>query len=78
MIQCCQGCVNLQTPGAILEDIPVHDDMASWNVAGSTIVVSAQSREAIIEQLQSDVYATEGVWDLSKVSQHSIRWKMIC
>lgn len=35
---------------------------------GSTVVAWASSKEEVLEILKKDIYATEGVWDLEKVS----------
>lgn len=38
---------------------------------GSTIMVVAESRQAVIDLLKEDVYVKSGVWDLEKVSTSS-------
>lgn len=54
-------------PGAILEDMPPDDEVSSLKFAGSTIMVVAESRQAVIDLLKDDIYVESGVWDLEKV-----------
>lgn len=54
-------------PGAILEDMPADDEVSSLKFAGSTIMVVAESRQAVIDLLKDDIYVESGVWDLEKV-----------
>lgn len=62
--------------GAILEDVPVDDEVSSLKFAGSTIVVVAESKQEVIDLLKKDVYVESGVWDLEKVSarEKSFLW----
>lgn len=56
--------------GALLNDVPKNDNpesLAAAGFAGSTLVMTASSREEIIEYLSQDVYSKSGVWDLTKV-----------
>ncbi|CAN8105639.1 unnamed protein product [Discula destructiva] len=52
--------------GAVLEDMPVDDEVSSMKFAGSTIIVVAESRQAVVDALKDDVYVKSGVWDLEK------------
>lgn len=62
------------TPGAILEDMPANDEVSSMKFAGSTIIVVAESREAVLDALRGDVYVKSGVWDLEKVCEPGEWW----
>lgn len=53
--------------GAVLEDMPADDEVSSMKFAGSTIIVVAESREAVVNVLKDDIYVKSGVWDLEKV-----------
>jgi hypothetical protein len=53
--------------GALLNEVPADDNAAGFDFFGSTLVCKAESKEAILEQLKKDIYATSGVWDLEKV-----------
>lgn len=48
-----------------MEEAPKEGEPLKLN--GSAVVVSAVSREEVVEQLKKDIYSTSGVWDLSKV-----------
>ncbi|KAJ4396438.1 hypothetical protein N0V93_000657 [Gnomoniopsis smithogilvyi] len=52
--------------GAILEDMPADDEVSSMKFAGSTVIVVAESRQAVVDALKDDVYVKSGVWDLEK------------
>lgn len=54
--------------GAILEEMPADDEVSSMKFAGSTVMVIAESRQAVIDMLKDDVYVKSGVWDIEKVS----------
>lgn len=54
--------------GAILEDMPADDEVSSLKFAGSTLIVVAESRQAVIDALKGDIYVSSGVWDFEKVS----------
>lgn len=54
--------------GAVLEEMPPDDEVSSMKFAGSTVMVVAESRQAVIDLLKDDVYVKSGVWDLEKVS----------
>lgn len=54
--------------GAVLEDMPPDDEVSSMKFYGSTIMVVAESKQAVIDLLKDDVYVKSGVWDLEKVS----------
>lgn len=53
--------------GAILEDMPADDKVSSMKFAGSTVMMVAESRQAVVDALKEDVYVKAGVWDLEKV-----------
>ncbi|KAF5019902.1 hypothetical protein F66182_8086 [Fusarium sp. NRRL 66182] len=53
--------------GAILNSVPKDDSPSSLDFAGSTLVCIANSVEEVREQLDKDIYATTGVWDMDKV-----------
>ncbi|KAL2269178.1 hypothetical protein VTJ83DRAFT_4024 [Remersonia thermophila] len=63
-----------QLGGAILNDPPASDDPSTFSFAGSTIVIRASSREEILENLRSDIYAVSGVWDVEKAQM----WPLLC
>lgn len=46
----------------------MDDEVSSLKFAGSTIMVVAESRQAVIDLLKDDIYVESGVWDLEKVS----------
>jgi len=56
-----------QTPrkGALLNEPPSAN--APLSIRGSALLALAASREEVERALREDVYAREGVWDLSKV-----------
>ena len=58
--------------GAILNSVPKDDDPASLDMAGSTVVIVAESKEEIVDVLKKDIYATSGVWDVDSVRQPRI------
>jgi hypothetical protein len=58
--------------GAILSEVPVDDDPASFKFVGSTVIIEASSREEILGILGKDVYVESGVWDLDKVRSFSL------
>lgn len=37
-------------------------------MAGSTLIIVAESKEEILGKLREDVYAKQGVWDVDNVS----------
>lgn len=45
---------------------PVEGQPKQFN--GSCVVARAQSKDEVMQQLQEDIYAKEGVWNLEKVS----------
>ena len=53
-----------QMGGAILNSVPKDDEPSSLDMAGSTIVIVAESKAEVIEVLKKDIYATSGVWDV--------------
>ncbi|OAQ61557.1 dimeric alpha-beta barrel [Pochonia chlamydosporia 170] len=53
--------------GALLNEVPTDSNAANFDFFGSTLVCKAESKEAVLEQLKKDIYATSGVWDLEKV-----------
>jgi uncharacterized protein len=48
-----------------MEEAPKEGQPLKLN--GSALMIYAASREEVLEQLKNDIYATSGVWDLSKV-----------
>lgn len=52
--------------GAVLEDMPADDEVSSMKFAGSTLMVVAESKQAVIDLIKDDIYVTSGVWDLEK------------
>jgi hypothetical protein len=48
-----------------MEEAPKEGEPLKLN--GSALMTYAASREEVLEQLKNDIYATSGVWDLSKV-----------
>ncbi|EXV02488.1 YCII-related domain protein [Metarhizium robertsii] len=53
--------------GALLNEVPADDNAANFDFFGSTVVCKGESKEAVLEQLKKDVYATSGVWDVEKI-----------
>jgi hypothetical protein len=51
--------------GALLEEVPKEG--GTLKIEGSAMVAYASSKEEVLEQLKSDIYAESGVWDFSKV-----------
>ncbi|KAK4188038.1 hypothetical protein QBC35DRAFT_497237 [Podospora australis] len=60
--------------GAVLHEPPQGTDPTNFSFAGSTIVISASSREEIKEVLRNDIYAKEGVWDVENAQM----WPFLC
>ncbi|KAK4456953.1 hypothetical protein QBC42DRAFT_280207 [Cladorrhinum samala] len=60
--------------GAVLNEPPTSSDPTTFNFAGSTVVILAESREEIKEALRKDVYAKEGVWDVENAQM----WPLLC
>ncbi|KAK0708792.1 hypothetical protein B0T21DRAFT_352825 [Apiosordaria backusii] len=60
--------------GAVLNEPPQGSDPTKFSFAGSTVVISASSREEIKEVLRNDVYAKEGVWDVENAQM----WPFLC
>lgn len=52
--------------GAVLEDMPPDDEVSSMKFSGSTLMVVAESKQAVIDLIKDDVYVRSGVWDLEK------------
>ncbi|OAQ98616.1 hypothetical protein LLEC1_02093 [Akanthomyces lecanii] len=52
--------------GAVLNSVPEGTDPSKFEFHGSSLVAVGESKEAVLEQLKNDVYATSGVWDLAK------------
>ncbi|KAH6874721.1 hypothetical protein B0T10DRAFT_202320 [Thelonectria olida] len=59
--------------GAILNGVPKDDSPSSLDFAGSTLVVVADSVEAVRAELSTDIYATTGVWDMDKVQIYPLK-----
>ncbi|KHN93884.1 Dimeric alpha-beta barrel [Metarhizium album ARSEF 1941] len=53
--------------GALLNDVPADDNPANFDFFGSTVVCKGESKEAVLELLKKDIYATSGVWDVEKI-----------
>lgn len=53
--------------GAVLQEVPPDNELSSLKFAGSTLIMVAESRQEVIDQLNKDVYASSGVWDVEKV-----------
>lgn len=47
--------------------MPADDEVSSMKFAGSTLMVVAESRQAVVDMIKDDVYVRSGVWDLEKV-----------
>lgn len=54
----------------MLDEVPKEGE--GLKISGSSVVAWASSKEEVMEILKGDIYATEGVWDLEKVSVISI------
>lgn len=48
--------------------MPADDEVSSMKFAGSTVIVVAESRQAVVDALKDDIYVKSGVWDLENVS----------
>ncbi|KFG81358.1 hypothetical protein MANI_016336 [Metarhizium anisopliae] len=59
--------LEVRPPGALLNEVPADDNAANFDFFGSTVVCKGESKEAVLEQLKKDVYATSGVWDVEKI-----------
>ncbi|KAL2278953.1 hypothetical protein FJTKL_14102 [Diaporthe vaccinii] len=53
--------------GAVLEEMPPDDEVSSMKFSGSTLMVVAESKQAVIDLIKDDIYVKSGVWDLEKV-----------
>ncbi|KAI9048680.1 hypothetical protein LZ554_007511 [Drepanopeziza brunnea f. sp. 'monogermtubi'] len=51
--------------GALLEEVPKEGE--GLKIHGSCMVALASSKEEVLEQLKTDTYAKNEVWDFSKV-----------
>ena len=51
--------------GGTLASQPVEHQPLQLN--GTAIILYADSKEAVLKELQADVYCTAGVWDMDKV-----------
>ena len=56
----------LSIPGALLDEVPPDDEASSMKFCGSTLMVVAVSKQAVIDMIKDDIYVTSGVWDLEK------------
>lgn len=54
--------------GALLKDVPKDDEVSSLDFLGSTLVIKAESEEAVLKILKNDPYGKADVWDFEKVS----------
>lgn len=52
--------------GAVLEEMPPDDEVSSMKFSGSTLMIVAESKQAVIDLIKDDIYVTSGVWDLEK------------
>ncbi|KAG6359352.1 hypothetical protein INS49_012873 [Diaporthe citri] len=52
--------------GAVLEEMPPDDEVSSMKFSGSTLMVVAESKQAVIDLIKDDIYVKSGVWDLEK------------
>lgn len=60
-----------QMGGALLNSVPQDDDATKFDFMGSTVIIVAESKEAVVKQLEQDIYTTSGVWDVEKVANAS-------
>ncbi|KAK3904095.1 hypothetical protein C8A05DRAFT_32148 [Staphylotrichum tortipilum] len=60
--------------GAVLNEVPTSDDPKTFSFAGSTLVISASSREEVKQVLLNDVYVKKGVWDV----ENAQIWPFLC
>ncbi|OAA39413.1 Dimeric alpha-beta barrel [Metarhizium rileyi] len=58
---------NWKMGGALLNEVPADDTAANFDFFGSTVVCKGVSKEAVLEELKKDIYATSGVWDVDKI-----------
>lgn len=56
--------------GALLDDVPQPGQ--SLKICGSAMLVQADSREEVLQVIQQDIYAKNGVWDLEKVQIYPV------
>ncbi|KAH9900116.1 hypothetical protein F4778DRAFT_782233 [Xylariomycetidae sp. FL2044] len=49
--------------GALLNQ-PDTGDASALDFHGSALIVSAESREAVVDLINKDIYAASGVWDV--------------
>lgn len=52
--------------GAVLEEMPPDDEVSSMRFSGSTLMIVAESKQAVIDLIKDDIYVKSGVWDLEK------------
>lgn len=52
--------------GLLLEEVPTEGDQLKPQ--GSAMIALASSKEEILQALKKNIYATNDVWDFSKVS----------
>ncbi|KKY32542.1 putative dimeric alpha-beta barrel [Diaporthe ampelina] len=52
--------------GAVLEEMPPDDEVSSMKFSGSTLMVVAESKQAVVDLIKDDIYVKSGVWDLEK------------
>ena len=50
-----------------MEEMPPDDEVSSMKFSGSTLMVVAESKQAVIDLIKDDIYVKSGVWDLEKV-----------
>jgi uncharacterized protein YciI len=56
---------SISSAGALLNALPKEGEKLDF--AGSILSVNAESKEEVLEILSKDVYARNGVWDLTNV-----------
>lgn len=55
-------------PGGIVNGLPANTaDPNTWDFAGSSLVVVAESQAEVVKLLEQDIYTKSGVWDVPKV-----------
>lgn len=53
--------------GGIVNGLPANTaDPNTWDFAGSSLVVVAESQAEVVKLLEQDIYTKSGVWDVPK------------
>ncbi|ERT01786.1 hypothetical protein HMPREF1624_00080 [Sporothrix schenckii ATCC 58251] len=64
----------LKFGGAILKDKPSDPaDPKTFDFAGSSFIVLADSKQEVIEFLKKDVYVEAGVWDVANAQIYAMK-----